>query len=134
MLFRSEPMVFAENGAGAFWKWKYKDVFPCWGLGTGCMLIKTAVFNKIPEPWFKTIHTRDDAEPELLMNNVNLFEMSEDLYFCEKLHRHGFKVLAHGGVLPVHYGPNGRYYKLHDRAYPMKGVPAQELWYSKYQQ
>ena len=130
----AEPMVFMEYGGGSFWKWKYKDVFPCWGLGTGCMLIKTAVFNKIPEPWFKTIRTREEAEPELLIADESLFEMSEDMYFCEKLHRHGFKMLAHGGVLPIHCGPNSRYYTLHNHSYPIKGVPAHELWYSKYRQ
>jgi Glycosyl transferase family 2 len=84
------PNVFAGPGRGPFWRWKVGDVFPCWGIGTGCLLIRMDVFDQIPEPWFKTT-----SEPG--------FSETDDLYFCEKLARAGYGVLAHGGVLCPHW-------------------------------
>ena len=131
----AEPLVFAKCGAGAFWKWKFGDVFPCWGLGTGCMLIRTSVFSKLPEPWFKTVHSRDEAEPEQLKvgdRESDVFEMTEDMFFCDKLDKHGFKILAHGGVLPVHCGENGQYFVLAPNSYPVRDVAAEKIWYHQF--
>jgi hypothetical protein len=48
---------------------------------TGFMLIKTPVFQTIPEPWFNT-HWDESAKVLL----------SEDYYFCDKAREHGFSV------------------------------------------
>jgi hypothetical protein len=104
------PLVFASPGAGPHWKWKVGDVFPVWGIGTGCLLIRVDVFDKIEEPWFKTT-----SEPG--------FTETDDLYFCEKLAKAGYGVLGHGGVLCAHWEMRAKdlwlRYTLPSDSYPM---------------
>lgn len=85
-----EPIVYMEQGAGCYWDWKVGDVFKCWGIGTGCMMINLDIFKHIEKPWFLT---RNDAE----------FRGTDDLHFCELVNKAGFEVWAHGGLLCHHY-------------------------------
>jgi hypothetical protein len=85
-----EPIVYSTQGAGAFWDWKAGEVFKCWGLGTGCMMIDLDVFRHLDKPWFLTKHEAD-------------LRVSDDLHFCELINQAGFEVWAHGGVLCHHY-------------------------------
>lgn len=93
----AEPMVFQDDGMGPFWQWKAGESFECQGLGTGCMLIKTEVFRHLPEPWFETVNVCDEA------SDVRKIEMTDDLYFCKKVRDAGFKLIADGGVLCLHW-------------------------------
>lgn len=103
-----QPLVFMGPGEGAYWKWKIGDVFPCWGLGTGCMMIRTDVFREIPKPWFVTT------------SDINM-QQTDDLYFCDKLKAAGLGVMAHGGVLCSHWDVvNGLIYTLPKDSYPMQ--------------
>ena len=85
-----EPIVYVSQGSGPDWTWKVGETFKRWGAGTGCMMINTAVFEHIPEPWFKTTQECDNKE-------------TDDLYFCEKLAKAGFELMVHGSVLCHHY-------------------------------
>ena len=130
-----EPLVFMGHGTGPHWKWKFGDVFPCWGIATGCMMIRTSVFKRISKPWFKDIDCIEDVtEPEVFGKDgkPDVFRMTDDLYFCKKVADAGLTILAHGGVLPVHWDQKGRGHVLPDTAYPVKDVPASELWYKQY--
>ena len=85
-----QPLVFANDGSGAYYGWKKGKVFEVPGfISTGCMLIKTEAFDKLEYPWFKT-----EEYPN---------KMTEDVYFCLKAKRAGYKILGHGGVLCGHY-------------------------------
>lgn len=55
---------------------------------SGFLLVKTGVFRKIGKPWFSF---KDDAE-------------SEDVYFCDKAIRNGFKVYCDPTVIVGHLG------------------------------
>ena len=72
-------------------------------------MIKMEVFKKMPKPWFKTLKTLaevrefPDLFPEALERNWNNIGVSSDLFFFTKFAKMGFKVLAHGGVLPKHW-------------------------------
>ena len=46
----------------------------CLGTGTGGMLIRKAVFDKVPAPWF------------------HWGEFSDDLFFCKKASAYGFPI------------------------------------------
>lgn len=131
-----EPLVFLGQGHGPHWKWKFGDVFPCWGLGTGCMMIRTEVFNKISKPWFRDIsdieEVGDDTQVFSKDGKPDIFRMTDDLYFCKKVIDAGYKILAHGGVLPVHWDQKGRGHVLPANSYPIRDVPPQELWYNQY--
>lgn len=93
------PMVFRGNGTGPYWDWHIGEVFDCSGVGMGCALIRVDVFKTLEEPWFKTIDTID-----LYLEGVPAGEMwTEDLYFCDKITKAGWKILADGGLLPDHW-------------------------------
>lgn len=116
------PMVFQGDGLGSFWKWKAGDRFECTGLGTGAMMIRTEILEKIPEPWFKTVD-EDNPAPGYTMHR-----QTDDLYFCRKVLEAGFKILADANVLCVHWDydsdPPKPYYLSPDTG-PMKGVVLQ---------
>lgn len=128
------PLVYLERGQGSFWKWKHNEVFECWAIGTGCMLVRLSVLKDIPEPWFRDVGCIDEAgdDPVVIPDPTDPPEgvrMTDDVYFCEKLRQHGFKVLAHGGVLPVHIGQEGNAFVLPNDSYPLKDTNPASLWY-----
>jgi hypothetical protein len=124
------PLVFETLGGGPFYKWKVGEVFECAGLGTGCMLIKSEIFGHIPKPWFlepdehyidKTIELNGTTVP------LSGSRGTDDLYFCRKVREAGFKIMAHGGVLPVHLDQEGRMYTLPLDSWPCQGLNLKEL-------
>lgn len=131
------PIVSHEIGGGPFYKWKTGDIFEAPFLGTGCMMIKAEVFKKISEPWFKDVTTLAEAREYGLLNGhvedtpevtTTKYNMTDDIFFCRKVQLAGLKGLAHGGVLPIHFDPQGGAYPLQDDSYPVKNgkVPTQK--------
>lgn len=116
------PLVFKGDGVGSYWNWKAGDRFECTGLGTGSMMIRTEIFEKIPEPWFKTID--EDMPPE----GYTMVRQTDDLYFCAKVIEAGYKIMADANVLCVHwdydFDPPKPYYLGPDTK-PMKDVQIQ---------
>jgi hypothetical protein len=110
----SQPLVFMKIGGGSFYEWKVGDVFPCAFIGCGSMMIKTKVFEKISKPWFREENDFNDRK-------------TEDAYFCSKVAAAGFKILAHGGVLPGHIGLNRKLHVLPPDSYPLRGVKMEEV-------
>jgi len=116
-----EPLVFLELGGGVHWRWTLGDVFKCAGLGTGCMMVRTSVMQDIPKPWFQ-----DTSDSKLGdMERIGELDMkitgrtgTDDVYFCKKVSEAGYDILAHGGVLPAHYGA-GKFYKIPTNSYPV---------------
>jgi hypothetical protein len=118
------PIVFKELGGGPFYNWKIGDVFPCAGIGAGAMLIKTEVFSKINEPWFDEPHDTPIDKIEVINGVETPIGHSggtDDLYFCKKVSDAGYKILAHGGVLPIHMDDDGKMYTLPLNSYPCQG-------------
>jgi len=103
-----EPIVYQQNGHGAFWKWKKNTIFEVTGtIGTGCMMIKTELFNHIEKPWFKTI----DSEHG---------KITDDVWFCEKVVKAGFKILADAHVICTHWdNATMKPYNMPEDSYPM---------------
>ena len=117
-----EPMVYQELGTGTFWKWKQGEIFDCQGLATGAMMIKTEVFSHLPEPWFKDIGHVSEVDPEkdfIVPEDWSNVMVTDDLYFCDKVIKAGFRIRAHGGVLCFHYDPDGTRYFLPEDSYPL---------------
>lgn len=92
------PVVFKEDGEGPYWNWKFGDVFDCSGLGTGCMMVRTEAFRNIPKPWFKTVDDQEEIEA-----GPKYTKMNDDLYFCKKVREAGYRIIADGGVIPLHW-------------------------------
>ena len=112
-----DPIVYQQNGHGAFWKWKRGDIFEvnaC--IGTGCMLIKTEVFNHIPEPWFRTVDEED-------------CQITDDAWFCDRVLDAGFKILADTNVICAHWdNALQKRYELPDDSYPMIPTGKEEIF------
>lgn len=107
------PLVLKEGGSGINWDWKVGEVFETWGIGAGCLLIRTEALKKLPKPWFKFIDVALGEDGFQGPVPVNRFYVGEDVYFCNKLQKAGYKILAHGGVLCDHYDTDtGKIYRL----------------------
>lgn len=121
------PLVFAEPYQGTFWNWRVGDIFPCWALGGGSMMIRTEVFSKMSKPWFKEIHSMEEARqhPEAFteeeLKGVGKIDVTVEMFFFRKLANMGLKVLAHGGVLPLHWSPEGKAFWIPADTLPTKG-------------
>lgn len=124
-----EPIVYMEPGQGAYWKWKIGEVFPCWSVGFGCVMFKTEIFRQMSKPWFKDCRTYEeicefpDLFPEIIESKPKRCGVTTDMFFCTKLAKMGYKVLAHGGVLPIHWDvEKNQGYWLPEGSYPIKGT------------
>ena len=69
------------------------DVFPVSSGPTGCMLIKMAVFDKLPKPWFHVV-----------LNDVGQVSESEDVWFCNLAYLAGISVWCDPSIKVGHYG------------------------------
>ena len=67
-----------------------KDVFTAYAAGTGCMLIKMSVFEKIPRPWFAF------GPPEE--------QVGEDIFFCRRAREAGFRIWVDPTMEILHIG------------------------------
>jgi hypothetical protein len=56
--------------------------------------------------------------------------ISDDLYFAEKIARAGYRMLAHGGVLPVHYDRKGKPFVMAPTDPPLAHLDPASMWYA----
>ncbi len=104
-----EPIVYLDMGQGSYWNWRIGDIFPCFAVGNGCLMVRTKIFQMMPKPWYRDINTREELEkyPDLFADMIagdpQEVQVSPDIFFFSRLRQMGFTVLAHGGVLPVHW-------------------------------
>lgn len=71
-----------------------KDIFECFAVGTGFMLIDMKVFDKTPQPWFK--NTYDDGSGEIIYG--------DDVWFCKRAIEAGFSVWCDPTLVIGHRG------------------------------
>ncbi len=69
------------------------ELFKCGAIGTGCLLIKTDVFRKVPQIWFN-----------YEWNDNGSVKMSHDWYFCHKARECGFEIWANPNLEIKHIG------------------------------
>jgi len=70
-----------------------QGLFKVKAIGTGCLLIKTDVFRKLPQPWFK-----------YLWNDNGSIKKSHDWIFCEDARNAGIDVWALNTLEVKHIG------------------------------
>lgn len=68
------------------------QLFKCFGLGTGFMLINMEVFKKMQRPYFVSGETPEGEA------------WTEDIYFCKKAHEAGFDVWCSPSIKIGHIG------------------------------
>lgn len=69
------------------------EIFKCGAIGTGCLLIKTEVFKKVPQIWFN-----------YEWNPNGSVRMSHDWYFCHKARQFGYEIFADPLLQVKHIG------------------------------
>ncbi len=100
------PAVFRKIGEGPAYDWKLGEVFECEVAPLGMLLVKTKVFDYLSKPWFKDVDSIDEARILGLADESSdamSASFTDDAYFCHKIRQAGFKVMAHGGVLGIHW-------------------------------
>lgn len=92
--FWPNAFKLGERPSGKYlteWINEYKEVE---AIGTGCLLIKRHVFEKVKVPWFEY---QWNGDPDGKM-------ITEDLVFCEKAKKLGFKIYCDGTIKCGHVG------------------------------
>ncbi len=93
-----EPLVYMQNSLNkelyqmSYDRWP-KKLFKCYGVPTGCTLIKMSVFEKITKPYFFF---------EYLENGK--MKMSQDIYFSKKVNEAGMECWCDPTINVVHIG------------------------------
>ena len=97
-----EPLIYHEWGQGPYWDWTVGDLLygdRIVGVHSGLTLIRTSLFEKMTEPWYKTTHD----EKKLTSSGIETRRGTEDLYFAEKSAREAnAKILIDTSVLASH--------------------------------
>jgi len=111
------PVIYKDDIPGAYWDWRVNDIFEVDSCGAGCLLINCEVFKHLEKPYFKD----ESGYIEGSDGNPLYSIVSEDIYFCRKLRKAGFKIKAHGSVLCAHYDePTKKFYTLPEDSLPYK--------------
>lgn len=128
-----EPIVYMGHGEGPFWRWKAGEIFPCWALGAGCLMIRMEIFKAMSRPWWRWLRSPAELEEypdifsETLETKPKSVDISDDIFFFTRLRALGYKVLAHGGVLPIHWNGMQSYW-LPKGSYPLTDAPERFGW------
>jgi GT2 family glycosyltransferase len=92
-----QPLVYQRGTDEELYMMSYdiwpKKPFKCYGVPTGCTLIKMSVFEKIKPPYFFFEHTED-----------GVIKMSQDIYFCKKANEAGIEVWCDPTIMVGHIG------------------------------
>lgn len=73
-----------------------KSLFQCYAVGTGCMLVETAIFEKLEKPWFFFSSHPDGS-----------MDYGEDVWFCDRVQKAGFSVWCDPTIEIRHIGEYG---------------------------
>ena len=91
------PTIYEPNkekgGFNHVLHFELNELLECEGTGTGFLLIKMSVFDKLDTPYFAFVPQPNRDRP-----------MGEDLYFCTKAREAGFKVHVDTGCIIGHLG------------------------------
>lgn len=91
------PMRKKDEFAWVRVKWlELGKIFAVDGVGFGCILINSKVFDKLKKPYFKFEWFKDDKG--------EWKTLSEDLYLCKEAAKVGFKVWLNTNIIVPHLG------------------------------
>jgi len=69
------------------------ELFECFSVGTGLMLVDVRVFKALPQPWFQVTHQPDGS-----------LQYGEDVWFCKHARDNGFSVWCDPNIEVEHLG------------------------------
>ncbi len=110
-----------EWGNGISWNWTLNDVLTdVVGVGTGCMLIRMSVFDKLDPsiPYFKT-SIEHNENPD---GSFTRKEMTDDIWFCKRVIEEAkSRIMVDTGILCGHIdNATGVVYTLPDDCLPIR--------------
>jgi len=74
---------------------EFNQIMEVQGVGMGCCLIKTKIFEGMEFPYFKLEWREKDGIK---------YQIAEDLYFCDEAVEKGHKIFLNTGVICEHFG------------------------------
>jgi len=92
------PLIYQQaDNAEELYMMSY-DIWPdkpfkCYGVSTGCTLVKMSVFDKIEKPYFSFEYTKEGK-----------MKMSQDIYFSKKVNEAGMECWVDPTIDVVHIG------------------------------
>ena len=124
MLETGEPVYFINYPVGdrqSSCMMRYKDRV-VW-TGTGCLLMKREVLEKIPQPWMenKTVAFSGSNKFNYVINKLEVEYGGQDVHFGHKIRSAGFEIKVLDGVVAGHIRiekmggkhSNSDYHKIH---------------------
>lgn len=117
------PLVWDRWGEGVYWDWCLGDVLKTniVACGTGCMLIRMSLFERLPDddeqPWFVT--ERGELKKD---THDYQYVMSDDIYFCRlAVQQAQAKILVDTKCYCKHIDwRSGKQYSLQDDSLPVR--------------
>ncbi len=97
LCFRKYPPFepFMQKDKKLIDEWQENELVEVDRTGTGCILYRMDVFNKISPPWF-----------EFVKNDEGEVLLGEDYCFCDKLTSEGYRIFVDTGVMAEHLSTN----------------------------
>jgi len=91
------PVARVMKGDKHFYleEFEYNTIMEVAGVGMGLCLIKSEVFRHLKYPYFK-FDWKDDEN--------GIYQVAEDLYFCDLARGAGYKIMLNTGILLEHEG------------------------------
>lgn len=100
-----KPQAYLENSNGSFTPQLFDEpkLYEVDAAGSGCLLVKTSIFEKIEKPWFAVIlpNTLPEYAQNLGIDKEN--GLGEDMFFCKKLKKSGFKIFYDNSIEGVQH-------------------------------
>lgn len=84
-----------EKRYQSLWTYPRGSIFTVDAAGCGCLLVKSKVFKDLKKPYFYWDKPMGDM--------TNKGSVSEDIYFCAKARKAGYKIHVHGGMDCGHF-------------------------------
>lgn len=98
----SEPLIYSDDGQGAYWDWALGDFIPIHSGGAGCMIVNMEYARKMTEPWFNDVSSQSDGTSGKVRETFG-----HDRYFMAKMREEtGRGIYADTGLILAHFDVN----------------------------
>lgn len=93
------PWIWRRWLDGITWDWTLGDqITDAIGIPMGCCLLRLSLFDRLPEPWFKTVQEFQAAE-----NCIIRYDETEDIHFCRLCEKAGIRIWVDTRQLCYHF-------------------------------
>lgn len=104
-----EPLIYLDEGSGAFWDWALGDLIEIHSAGAGIQIVDMEAVKRIPPPWFNDVVHDGEKDADGL---VRRFTWGHDRFFHIRLREEAkAPIYVDTGILCAHWDTE------HQRAY-----------------